>query len=235
MTGRQVRDTQRRAMGVLTLAKDGIRETVAISLLMAAATGAALWLFWPASVVTLAVWLLALAFFRDPLRQPPREPGLVLAPADGKVTDVTHLPDGRTRVGIFLSIFDVHVNRSPCAGRVAGVDYRPGKFHNALHPISSERNESNTITLADVPGLDGEVTVKQIAGLIARRIVCRCRVGDRLEPGQRLGMIKFGSRTELCLPLCGRRGPIEVTVRPGDRVRAGLTVVARLCGQEGEA
>lgn len=182
-----------------------------------------------------AVLMLALlSFYRDPARRPPTEPGLVLAPADGKVVEVTRNasgPDGRPvlRIMIFLSVFDVHVNRSPCSGRVVDVRYRPGAFLNALRSEADQRNESNTLTLEPAAPLHGPVQVRQIAGVLARRIVCRVRPGDTLAAGQRYGMIKLGSRTEVGLP---ENPEWDVCVRVGDRTKAGLTVLARLRGPE---
>ena len=178
-----------------------------------------------------AVLMLALlSFYRDPQRRPPTDPGLVLAPADGKVVEITRDapgPDDRPvlRIMIFLSVFDVHVNRSPCAGRVVEVRYRPGKFLNALRPEADQCNESNTLTLDPATPLPGPVRVRQIAGVLARRIVCRVRPGDMLAAGQRYGMIKLGSRTEVCLP---ESAEWEVCVRVGARARAGRTILARL-------
>ncbi len=163
----------------------------------------------------LGLGALVVAFFRDPDRAPPADPALVVAPADGRVTAV----EG-ARISIFLSIFDVHVNRAPVAGRVAAVDYRPGRFGNALRARSAAENEQNRITF-ETPS--GPVLVTQIAGLLARRIVFWPRVGDRVERGQRIGMIKFGSRTDLVLP-----SGAEWLVRIGDHVRGGATPVARL-------
>ncbi len=168
----------------------------------------------PAAPV-LGLGTLVVAFFRDPDREPPADPAVVVAPADGRVTAV----EG-ARISIFLSIFDVHVNRAPVAGRVAAVDYRPGRFGNALRARSTAENEQNRITL-ETPS--GPVLVTQIAGLLARRIVFWPRIGDRVERGQRIGMIKFGSRTDLVLP-----PGAEWLVRIGDHVRGGATPVARL-------
>jgi phosphatidylserine decarboxylase len=168
----------------------------------------------PAAPV-LGLGALVVAFFRDPDREPPADPALVVAPADGRVTAV----EG-ARISIFLSVFDVHVNRAPVAGRVAALDYRPGRFGNAMRARSAAQNEQNRITL-ETPS--GAVLVTQIAGLLARRIVFWPRVGDRVERGQRIGMIKFGSRTDLVLPPGS-----EWLVRVGDHVRAGATPVACL-------
>lgn len=170
-------------------------------------------------------------FFRNPERTPPEGEGLLLAPADGRVTAVgeaeaPHFPGGcARRVSIFLSIFDVHVNRVPCAGRVESVERTPGRFLNALRERSAVENERNVVTLAETPF--GRVAVAQIAGAIARRIVCRLAPGDRVEAGQSFGMLKFGSRTDVYL---APDAPVELCVKPGDRVRAGETVIGRRRG-----
>jgi len=167
------------------------------------------------------LWLLAvfcLYFFRDPERLIPAGP-VAVSPADGKVVAVKQ--DGPTvnRVSIFLNIFDVHVNRAPIAGTVCKVEYHKGKFLVASREECSTQNEQNVITLQG----DGTCVIfKQIAGLIARRIVCNKKVGDRVAKGERVGLIKFGSRVDLLL------GPEwEVVVHPGMRVAAGSSVVAR--------
>jgi phosphatidylserine decarboxylase len=164
-------------------------------------------------------------FFRDPERKIPDGAGLVLSPADGKVVDVASpvggpLGPGSTRVSIFLSIFDVHVNRAPIAGRIERVDYTAGEFLPAFDDKASERNEQNSVVVSDGPT---RVAFKQIAGLIARRIVFRKRVDDRVERGERVGLIKFGSRVDVFLP-AGTR----LKVRRGDRVRGGSSVIAEL-------
>jgi len=157
-------------------------------------------------------------FFRDPERTVP--PGAVaVSPADGKVVVVTPEGAGRTRISIFLNIFDVHVNRSPVGGVVSDISYQKGKFMNAALPAASSDNEMNTFTIVN----DGVTVVcKQIAGLIARRIVCYMKAGDRVETGQRIGLIKFGSRCDVIL---GPEWTTEVT--PGMRVSAGSSVLAR--------
>jgi phosphatidylserine decarboxylase len=167
------------------------------------------------------MWVLAafcLYFFRDPDRAIPEGP-LAVSPADGKVVAV--LPEGPAvqRVSIFLNIFDVHVNRAPIAGAIASVQYREGRFHVASREACSSENEQNVVT---VDG-DGSVVVfKQIAGLIARRIVFRKQPGDRVAMGERVGLIKFGSRVDVLF------GPEwEIAVRPGERVSAGSSVIAR--------
>jgi phosphatidylserine decarboxylase len=180
---------------------------------------------WPIAAGVLAVVALAfLAFFRDPERTAAALPGAVLAPADGRVMGVAEVEDrwvGRAvRVSIFLSPLDVHVNRAPTAGIVREVEYVPGRFLAAYKPEASEQNERCTIALeSDATRL----AVRQISGVLARRIVCRVRPGDKLLAGQRYGLIRFGSRTDLLLP----RGT-ELRVQVGDRVRGGETVMGEL-------
>lgn len=200
--------------------------------LVLAAVAMAAWLEEPwclLSVIPAVLLTLLLYFFRDPPRRIPDDPAAIVAPADGTIVDVTplehyeFLAGPAVRIGIFLSIFNVHVNRAPLAGRVVETHYRPGEFLNALKPESAERNESMWLgfeTLAEPPQ---RFAVRQISGLIARRIVCTIAPGDAVTRGQKFGMIKLGSRTELVLPASG----VDVTVRIGDKVRAGSHVVAR--------
>jgi phosphatidylserine decarboxylase len=172
--------------------------------------------------VPLLLALFFLWFFRDPERVIPQEPGAVVSPGDGKVTDVSQFVGNErlTRISIFLSVFDVHVNRSPIAGVVREVRYQRGKFLNAMNQASAEQNEQNIVRVEG----DGQVVVfKQIAGLLARRIVFYPKVGDRLERGQRVGLIKFGSRVDV---LCDAAASLQVKV--GDRVRGGASVLAYL-------
>jgi phosphatidylserine decarboxylase len=146
---------------------------------------------------------------------------LVVSPADGKITEVARIqtPAGeRIRLSIFLNIFDVHVNRSPIAGTVREVRYQKGKYLNALNPDSAEKNEQNLVT---VQGDEFDVSFKQIAGLLARRIVFRCQVGDFVERGERVGLIKFGSRVDVLLP-----GHAHVRVALGQRVKGGASILA---------
>jgi phosphatidylserine decarboxylase len=161
-------------------------------------------------------------FFRDPDRQIPDAPGQIVSPADGKVTDISTVEvngQPRTRISIFLNVFDVHVNRSPIAGVIKQVEYRAGKFANAMGAASAEFNEQNIVT---VEGEGQTIVFKQIAGLIARRIVFQHKPGDVLARGQRVGMIKFGSRTDVIFdPRCA------VQVRLGQRVRGGASVLAQ--------
>lgn len=175
-----------------------------------------LWVLLP---IALAVFFLY--FFRDPERTIPDSPGAVVSPADGKVTDVSFvLVEGekKTRISIFLSVFDVHVNRSPIAGVIREVRYQRGKYLNAMNEASAEENEQNIVT---VEGEGQTIVFKQIAGLLARRIVFRPKVGDRLERGQRVGLIKFGSRTDILFSPAA-----ELKVRVGDRVRGGASILA---------
>jgi phosphatidylserine decarboxylase len=197
--------------------------------LAAGLAAGALYLLWPSyALLALAVLLLLLAafmayFFRDPQRSVPAESDLVVSPADGRVTRVEKLSaeDGRspTVVSIFLSPFDVHVNRAPIAGTVVDVTYTKGRFTAATSDNASLVNEQNALTIR---GEKMTLVCKQIAGVLARRIVCWKRPGDRLELGERFGLIKFGSRTDLVLP-----PEVEVLVAVGARVRGGLTVIGR--------
>ncbi len=176
----------------------------AISLLFVAAVVRFFTADWFASWVLVAIPILFAAFFlwffRDPNRPIPAGPGLVVSPADGKVTEVApiHTPDGdRIRLSIFLNVFDVHVNRSPIAGTVRSIRYKKGEFLNALDPASAERNEQNVVMM------EGEgciISLRLIAGLLARRIVFVPKEGDTLKRGERVGLIKFGSRCDLILP-----------------------------------
>jgi phosphatidylserine decarboxylase len=171
-----------------------------------------------------AAALAAAGFFRDPEREVPALPDAVLAPADGRVTDVTAALDpwvgAAVRVSIFLSPLDVHVNRAPIAGRVVETVYTPGRFLAAYRDDAAEVNERCALHLE---GSRGRVTVTQIAGVAARRIVCRVGAGDKLDGGERFGMIRFGSRTDCYMP----RGT-EVRVRVGDHVTGGVTVLGIL-------
>jgi phosphatidylserine decarboxylase len=191
------------------------------------AVAAVLWLVtrhWEWAVPPLLFAAFFLWFFRDPNRTIPTERGLVVSPADGKVTDVSRIrtPDGEClRISIFLSVFDVHVNRSPVEGILREVRYKKGEYLNAMNPVSAERNEQN---LAIVDCIDGyQVAFIQIAGLLARRIVFNKKPGDFLERGERVGLIKFGSRTDVLLP-----AHAEPLVQPGNRVRGGASIVARI-------
>src|SRR5947209_3819102 len=174
------------------------------------------------AVLPLLPALFFLWFFRDPEREIPAGPGLIVSPADGKVTDVSPVQlNGKsyTRISIFLNVFDVHVNRSPVDGVIRDVVYKPGKFGNAMDGISADQNEQNIVT---VEGQGMLVVFKQIAGVLARRIVFTKKVGDVLRQGERVGLIKFGSRTDVIFP-----NPVELQIRVGDRVKGGSSILAK--------
>jgi len=176
----------------------------------------------PWAIVPVLLALFFLWFFRDPERAIPQEAGAVVSPGDGKVTDVSTHTSGageQTRISIFLSVFDVHVNRSPIAGVIRDIRYQKGKFLDARTPNCADLNEQNIVTMEGDVGQ--RIVFKQIAGLLARRIVFHPKVGDRLERGQRVGLIKFGSRVDVVLDASSR-----VNVRVGDRVKGGATVLA---------
>jgi len=214
-----------REMGLIT----ALAGLPALACLIAAAKGYT-WC-WPVGVVLALVWFGGLLFFRDPQRRTPTEPGLFVAAADGRVTEtVTIENDPRvggpaTRLSVFLSVFNVHVNRSPCSGVVRSVEYQPGRFLDARDPKCGVLNEANTIVIepTEPPGIS-KVVVRQVAGKIARRIVCTVKPGDRVLRGQRIGLIKFGSRTELII---AGRGTCEPQVKVGDKTRGAVTVMAR--------
>ena len=175
--------------------------------------------FWALPALVLAAFFLW--FFRDPEREIPDTPGAVVSPADGKVTGiwlVTENGGRQTRISIFLNVFDVHVNRSPTAGIIREVRYKTGKFGNAMNLTSAEQNEQNIVK---VEGAGQRVTFKQIAGLLARRIVFTKKTGDRVERGERVGLIKFGSRVDVFLD-----DSASLQVKIGDRVKGGSSVLA---------
>jgi phosphatidylserine decarboxylase len=199
------------------------------------AAGVIAWLAaWPYAVPVLLLGAFFLWFFRDPERQIPEASGAVIplvSPGDGKVTEVsvvasdvasggTSVATMRNRISIFLSVFDVHVNRSPIAGVIRDVRYQRGKFLNAMGGHSAEENEQNIVT---VEGEGRTVIFKQIAGLIARRIVFNLNVGDHVACGERVGLIKFGSRVDVLFDC-----DAAIQVKPGDRVKGGATVLAWL-------
>jgi phosphatidylserine decarboxylase len=197
----------------------------------AAAAAAGLYFLWPKSVPLAVLGLLLTAFlgwfFRDPDRTPPAEPAAVVSPADGRVVFSGDCPPGRynpepgKKVSVFMSVFDVHVNRAPVSGRVAAVRYNPGRFLAANVDKASLENEQNGVTLETGEGR--RVSYVQIAGLIARRIVCDLSEGDIVNKGQRVGMIRFGSRVDVFLPAAA-----TLRVRTGDTVRAGESILGVL-------
>lgn len=177
--------------------------------------------FWALPALFLAAFFLW--FFRDPDRVIPTAPGVLVSPADGKVTDVSRVMLAgipRTRISIFLNVFDVHVNRSPIGGVIRAVSYQRGKFLNAMNAASAAQNEQNVVT---VEGEGQTVVFKQIAGLLARRIVFTKQVGDRVERGERVGLIKFGSRVDILVDSAA-----NLQVKVGDRVKGGSSVLALL-------
>lgn len=194
-----------------------------MSLLAAAAVLAWATRGWMWAIVPVLLALFFLWFFRDPRRSIPLGEGLIVSPGDGLVTETVTIatPGGpRQRISIFLSVFDVHVNRSPISGVLTSVRYQKGQYLNAMNPASADRNEQNVVT---VRGAGFEVTFKQIAGLLARRIVFNQREGDTVERGQRVGLIKFGSRVDVVLP-----AEAELRVKKGQRVRGGASVLAEM-------
>lgn len=220
----------------MTLARDGWREMFVSTVVLGGAAAACAWaatrgspLWFIPAIVAGGTWLFTIAFFRIPGRAVPMEAGILVAPADGRVTEVSRLEshEGITgpaiKISIFLSVFDIHVNASPCDGKVIGVAYKPGEFLDARHPECGIRNESNTLVLEPESG-KGPVIVRQIAGLIARRIVCNAKPGDQLRRGELFGLIKFGSRTDLILP---DTGELETVVSVGQHVKGRETILLR--------
>ncbi|HYL45547.1 MAG TPA: phosphatidylserine decarboxylase family protein [Candidatus Limnocylindrales bacterium] len=176
---------------------------------------------WPAAVL-IFLGLFVFYFFRDPEREIPAEPGAVVSPADGHVVEIVEEPlDSRPgrRISIFLSIWDVHIQRAPVAGRVERVEYRPGKFYAALRSRASTENEQNVIQM-ETPR--GRLVFKQIAGVIARRVLCWKHEGETVARGERVGMIRFGSRVDIWLP-----EEAQITARRGQKVKGGESVLAK--------
>jgi phosphatidylserine decarboxylase len=201
-----------------------VRDGYFYALALIAAAVLTGWLARPVwAIAPLALAMFFLWFFRDPERIIPDSPGAIVSPGDGKITDASIVTvDGvkQARISIFLSVFDVHVNRSPVSGVVREVRYQRGKFLNAMNQTSAEHNEQNIVR---VEGAGQVVIFKQIAGLLARRIVFYPKVGDRLELGQRVGLIKFGSRVDVLFDAAA-----VLQVKVGDRVRGGSSVLAYL-------
>jgi phosphatidylserine decarboxylase len=201
------------------MVKDGYKFA-AIPLIAGVIAGAIHWTWVAGVLIFLALFVLF--FFRDPERTPPPDPDAIVSPADGRVMEVVEeLCDGKPgrRISVFLSIFDVHVNRSPAAGRITAIKYRTGKFYAAMRGRASAENEQNSFYLA---GDRGEVVFTQIAGWVARRIICWKSVGDSVVRGERVGMIRFGSRMDIWLP-----AGVEIVVRTGQHVAGGTSVLAR--------
>ena len=204
----------------MSIVREGIPYIVIPTVI---AVAAAAFGFWWASLLLLLVAAFMAFFFRDPKRVPPDDPNVVVAPADGKVTrvkPVTAETGSATVVSIFLSPLDVHINRAPIPGRIVDVVYSRGKFLMATNEMASLVNEQNALT---IEGAKIKVVCTQIAGILARRIVCWKGKGDTLSLGERFGMIKFSSRTDVVLP-----ANVKVTVTEGARVRGGITVIGRI-------
>jgi phosphatidylserine decarboxylase len=180
---------------------------------------------WIGAVLCLALSAFMAFFFRDPERQAPSDGDVVVAPADGRVLDAGPLEPGNqaspSQISIFLSPLDVHINRSPIQGEIVDVEYKPGAFHIASRHIASVENEQNIVT---VKGPKITVVVRQVAGVMARRLVLWKRAGDSVELGERIGLMKFGSRMDVILP-----PDVEMLARKGDRVKGGITLIGRLC------
>jgi phosphatidylserine decarboxylase len=191
---------------------------LAVAGLLAWATGNWAWCIAPVLLSAFFLW-----FFRDPQRTIPEGSGLIVSPGDGLVTETETIstPEGpRQRISIFLSVFNVHVNRSPIGGVLSRVYYQKGQYLNAMNPASADRNEQNAVT---VRGEGIEVTFKQIAGLLARRIVFSPKEGDTVERGQRVGLIKFGSRVDVVLP-----AEAALKVKVGQKVKGGSSILAAM-------
>ena len=212
--------TERHTSTKVGIVKESIPYILVPSLLGIAA---AVLGFWYVSAFLIVVVLFMAFFFRDPKRVPPSDPDVVVSPADGRITRIGSLvpeADSPTVISIFLSPLDVHINRSPIPGKIVDMLYSPGKFLMATNEKASLVNEQNALT---IQGEKITVVCKQIAGILARRVVCWKRKGDNLGLGERFGMIKFSSRTDILLP-----ANVRVTVKEGERVRGGTTVIGRI-------
>ncbi|QEG36603.1 phosphatidylserine decarboxylase [Bythopirellula goksoeyrii] len=216
----------------LPFARWGLAELQIMGWPLVAAIALLLWLGSPwqwFAVIPAVVLALIVYFFRDPPRQIPTDPSAIVSPADGTIAEITEVDHydffngPAVRIGIFLSIFNVHVNRSPRAARVVDMHYKPGEFLNAMNPESAIRNEFMWIGLEELDHPERKLAVRAISGLIARRIVCILRPGREVQRGEKFGMIKLGSRTELILP----RDSVEVTTAVGNKVLAGSSILAR--------
>lgn len=198
------------------MVKEGLPFVIVPALIVAVSAILQLWIV---SAIFLLLALFMIYFFRDPDRVVPTGKGLIVSAADGRVTKVQESADGKL-VSVFLSPFDVHINRAPIAGRIEKIEYTKGKKIPATNNDASLVNERNSLVF-DADGV--QVTCTQIAGILARRIVCWASTGDDLERGQRFGLIKFSSRTDLLMP-----ADVEIKVKLGDKVRGGETVIARI-------
>ena len=215
----------------LPITKHGLKE-IGLMAIIAAILG---WLLgqWHPGLITIpaALFLFALYFFRDPHRVIPDGANLVVAPADGRIIEITDVQEDKfirqpsVKIVIFLSVFNVHINRSPYAGQVVWTEYQKGKFFVASDPRASEANERNSIGLLCNTPSSFKILVHQIAGIIAQRIVCSCNRNDRLNRGEKFGLIKFGSRTELYIP---KDKVKELMIKLNDRVKGGETILCHI-------
>ena len=201
------------------MVRDGIPF---VAVLAALAIVPMLFGYWVVAIPFLVVAAFMAFFFRDPRRTVPSDPAAVVAPADGRVTRIRiggRENNGQSLVSIFLSPLDVHINRAPIGGTIERIEYKSGRFLMATNERARDENEQNTLTI-----VSDDITVKcsQIAGILARRIVCWKREGDRVECGERFGMIKFGSRTDVILP-----STVEILVKEGMHVRGGVTIIGK--------
>jgi len=225
----QPQDDPFRWRGKLPLARWGLAEVQLIGWPLLAITIMLAAKWWYLAPITGALFVLVVSFFRNPWRRIPKEPGLLVSPADGKVVEVARLENEEflgvpaIRIAIFLTLFNVHVNRMPCRARAIWLRYSPGKFLHADHPHASTENESMTIGLEQDEAPYRRMICRQVSGMVARRIVCDLRPGEVLDRGWKFGMIKFGSRTELIVPAEG----FEVNVQVGQWIKAGRDVVGR--------
>ncbi|MDD5326595.1 MAG: phosphatidylserine decarboxylase [Phycisphaerae bacterium] len=189
-----------------------------------------IWAVISIEVILTIVLIWGLSFFRDPYRLCPADKNLLLSPADGGVTDIEVIEENDflgtsvLKIGIFLSIFNVHINRAPCNVKVERIHYKKGRYENAMNPESGRVNESNALYVTRTDSPEDKLIVRQISGAIARRIVCAAKEGQELSSGEKFGMIKFGSRTELYVPA---RANVKCLVQIGDKVKAGLTPLVR--------
>jgi phosphatidylserine decarboxylase len=224
----------------LPFARDGLAElllmgggllgtTLIFAWLAAGQSGWLAGLLWLLSLTAAVLTSLIVWFFRNPRRTIPTDRHLVLAPADGTISDIEpiefdeYIGGPALKVGIFLSIFNVHINRAPVACRVIGLKYQPGKFLNALRPESARENEQVAVMI-EAELNNRPMIIRQITGAIARRIVCWIKPSDKLAAGEQFGMIKLGSRTEIVVP---QEAGLEVLIRKGDKIKAGTTVLLK--------
>jgi len=214
---------------LMSLASFGPAIVLTLLIVLQGWTGTAQLVGWLAVATCTVIGILIVWFFRDPGRRIPIDPGIVVSPADGTISSIEEIEHDEfiggpaIQIGIFLSIFNVHINRSPVAGRVIGLTYRKGKFLNALRPESARENEQLAVRMQETQAPYRRMIVRQITGAIARRIVCILKPGDELTKGERFGMIKLGSRTDLVLP---KEPGLSIHVKVGDKVNGGSTVFA---------